>query len=315
MRIFITGSTGVIGRRVVPQLIAAGHTVSAMVHSPEKRSLVQQWGATAVEADLLDRASLTRALAGQEVAINLATHIPSPSWKMFVQRAWRENDVVRRDGSANLAATALETGVGRLVQESFAPVYPDSQDRWIDESTPLEPAEYNRSVADAERSAARFAEAGRAGVVLRFAAFYGPDALQLVDLVGFVRRGFAPLLGPAESFISSISHDDAAAAVIAALELPSGAYNVGDDEPLRHREYIDALADALHVAHAKLPPAWAVRFAGPVGKGLARSHRISNLKLRNTAGWAPKYRSVREGFQATVAELAGGAGATRASAA
>ena len=184
-------------------------------------------------------------------------------------------------------------------------MYPDSQERWIDETTPLEPASYNRTVLDCERSAERFSELGGTGVVLRFAAFYGADAIQLQDFVRFVRRGFAPLLGPAESFISSISHDDAASAVLAALSLPAGVYNVADDEPLRHREYVDALADALGVRHPRLPPPWAAGLAGPVGKGLARSHRLSNLKLRNAAGWAPKYRSVREGFQAVVAERPG----------
>lgn len=303
MRIFITGSTGVIGRRVVPELIATGHAVTALVHTPEKRAVVERWGATPVDADLLDEPSLRRVLEGHEVAINLATHIPSSTIKMFMPSAWHENDLVRREGSANLARAAHAAGVRRLVQESYAPVYPDSHERWIDENTPIAPASYNRSVADAEQSASRFSDAGGAGVVLRFAAFYGPDAMQLVDLVRFVRLGFAPLLGPAESFISSISHDDAATAVVAALNLPAGTYNVGDDEPLRHRHYVDALADALNVRHPKLPPPWASALVGPVGRSLARSHRLSNMKLRNMAGWAPRYRSAREGFRAAVSEM------------
>src|SRR5205814_5779615 len=64
MRIFITGSTGVIGRRVTPALIAAGHAVTALVHSPEKRAVVEGWGATPVDADLLDEPSLRLALGG-----------------------------------------------------------------------------------------------------------------------------------------------------------------------------------------------------------------------------------------------------------
>jgi nucleoside-diphosphate-sugar epimerase len=303
MRIFITGSTGVIGRRVVPQLIGAGHAVTAMVHSPEKRAVVERWGATPVEADLLDRETLERAVAGHETVINLATHVPSSSLKMFLPSAWHENDLIRRDGSANLVRAASAVGVGRLIQESYAPVYRDGGERWLDESTPLEPARYNRSVEDAEASAARFSDSAKVAVVLRFAAFYGPDARHLEDLARFVRRGFAPLLGPAESFISSISHDDAASAVVAALNLPSGAYNVGDDEPLRHRHYVDALAEALNVKHPKLPPPWVTLLAGDVGRSLARSHRLSNLKLRNTAGWAPRYRSAREGFRAAIMEM------------
>ena len=110
-------------------------------------------------------------------------------------------------------------------------------------------------------------------------------------------------MSPGESFISSVSHDDAASAVMAALNLPAGIYNVTDDEPVSHRDYVDALADALGVRHPKLPPRWATPLAGSVGRLLARSLRISNLKLRNAAGWAPRYRSVREGFHDAVSAM------------
>ena len=110
-------------------------------------------------------------------------------------------------------------------------------------------------------------------------------------------------MSPGESFISSVSHDDAASAVLSALSLPAGIYNVADDEPVSHRDYVDALADALGVRHPKLPTRWATPLAGSVGRLLARSLRISNLKLRNAAGWAPRYRSVREGFHDAVSAM------------
>ena len=304
MRIFITGSTGVIGKRVIPQLIGLGHAVTAVIHAAHKRADVERAGATAVEADLFDRASLTQVMEGHDVVINLATHIPRSSLSMFMRSAWRENDRIRSQGAANIAKVAATCGVERLIQESFAPVYPDRGDAWIDEAVPIEPVRYNRSVADAESAVASFTRQGGVGVVLRFAAFYGPDAQQVKDLVRFVRRGFAPLVGPSESYISSVSHDDAARAVVAALAVPAGIYNVSDDEPVRHREYVDALADALHAPHPRLPPPWTAALAGSVGKMLARSVRISNRKLRDASDWAPVFPSVREGWPATVAPRA-----------
>ena len=110
----------------------------------------------------------------------------------------------------------------RFIQESFAPIYAGQGDRWIDERDPVRPARYNRSVLDAEAAVQRFTDRGGIGVVLRFAAFYGPDAAQLTDMIGFVRHGWLPLLGPARSFFPSISHDDAATAVVAALAVPAG---------------------------------------------------------------------------------------------
>jgi 2-alkyl-3-oxoalkanoate reductase len=172
----------------------------------------------------------------------------------------------------------------------------------------VRPARYNRSALDAEDSARRFTDEGGIGVVLRFAAFYGPDASQLGDMIAMVRRGWMPLLGPARSYFPSVSHDDAAAAVTAALDVPPGIYNVTDDEPLRHRELADALAEALAVPHPRLPPAWTALLAGSIGRTLARSLRVSNGKLRGATGWAPRYPSVREGFRAVVGAFPPGPG-------
>jgi nucleoside-diphosphate-sugar epimerase len=99
-------------------------------------------------------------------------------------------------------------------------VYPDGGDDWIDETGPIHPSRYNRTVADAEAATTRFMNSGRSGVVLRFAGFYGPDARHVTDLIEFVKRGFAPIPGAPTAFISSVSHDDAAAAVVAALGFP-----------------------------------------------------------------------------------------------
>src|SRR5689334_8016169 len=183
MKIFITGATGVIGKRVVPLLLAKGHEVTVGTRPDSRRSAPWMGNVRAVPVDLFDPATLTPALRGQDALINLATHMPSSSFKMLFVRAWRANDRVRREGSRNLAQAALEADVGRLVQESFAPAYPGRGDEWIDESVPLQPAAYQRTVLDAEASARRFSAAGRIGVTLRFASFYGPDSYPLKDFI------------------------------------------------------------------------------------------------------------------------------------
>ena len=91
--------------------------------------------------------------------------------------SWRENDRIRTEGVANLVEAARRNGISRLVRESFALTYPDRADAWIDEQTPIDPAAYSKTVSDAERSVADFCAQGYTGVVLRFAAFYGPDAM------------------------------------------------------------------------------------------------------------------------------------------
>ncbi len=60
MRVFVAGGTGVIGRRLVPQLAARGHQVTATTTGPGKLGLLEQMGAEAVVMDGLDAVSLVR---------------------------------------------------------------------------------------------------------------------------------------------------------------------------------------------------------------------------------------------------------------
>jgi nucleoside-diphosphate-sugar epimerase len=306
MRIFVTGATGVIGRRAVPLLIQ-NHAVTAGIRDDSARIRFAALGAKSAVVDLFDPASLRRAMEGHDTVINLATHIPSSTWKMMFRRSWDENDRIRSNGVANLVDAALATGVTRFIQESFAPIYPDRGDDWIDETLRLAPTAYNRSILDAETAVERFAaSAGNTGVVLRFGAFYGPDAVQLQTLIRAIRLGWAPLPGDPRGFISSVSHDDAGRAVVAALAAHNGAYNVVDDTPLRREDYVGSLATALGVRPPRFPPRWMTPLFGPTGQLLARSLRISNRKFRDDTGWRPRYPSVREGWPATLGELAVG---------
>lgn len=302
MRIFVTGATGVVGRRAVPLLISRGHQVTAVGRNPGGRAALEKAGATTIGLDLFDADAVRRTVAGHDVVVNLATHMPPTSFRMLLPGAWRENDRVRREGSAILADAAAAGGVKRFVQESFAPIYEDAGDRWIDERAPARPVSYNRTVLDAERSAERFGREGKDWVVLRFAAFYGPDSRVLADMLKLMARGIAPIPGRPDAWLSSVSHDDAATAVVAALGVPSGIYNVCDDEPLTRRDYFAAIADAFALPHPRPMPALATKLMGSPGELLSRSLRMSNEKLRRS-GWSPRYPSAREGYRAVAAEM------------
>src|ERR1044072_8654679 len=97
--IVITGSTGVIGRGAVRELIAAGHRVTGVTRSARGRGGLESPGASAVEADVFDEASLRRAFDGADTVINLLTHVPTAD-RMADPGAWAENDRVRTQASA-----------------------------------------------------------------------------------------------------------------------------------------------------------------------------------------------------------------------
>jgi nucleoside-diphosphate-sugar epimerase len=297
MRVFVTGATGAIGRRVVPLLRLQGHEVSAVGHAPERLAALRSIGASAITLDLFDPDAVARATAGHDAVINLATQIPG-GLRALLARSWDETNRIRHSVSAVLASAALANGIERFVQESFAPAYPDSGDQWIFESTPLHVVRYNWAVADAERAAAQFTSKGGIGIALRFALLYGPGDQFTGQVFKAVRHGWLPFFGQPEAFVSLVTHEDAAAAVVAALHVPAGAYNVVDDAPLRRGELAAAVGDLLGVARVRPLPGWATRLGGSVGETLARSVRISNEKLKAACTWSPAMPDAKRGFAA-----------------
>jgi nucleoside-diphosphate-sugar epimerase len=303
MRVFVTGATGVVGRRLVPLLVGAGHEVTAVGRTDAACHAIGEAGASAVALDIFSPSAAQSAFAGHQAVVNLATHIPHTAFGMLFRRGWRENDRIRTVASAILTDAAVAAGVERFVQESFAPVYPDSGDTWIDEDVPLDPIAFNRSILDAERSAAGFGKTGRTAVVLRFGAFYGPDAFHVPVFIDSVKKGRTPVPGRPEAFVSSVSHDDAATAALAALKVPPGTYNVTDDEPLPRSEAFAALAREVGARAPDPLPHWVAVMMGSLGEFLGRSLRISNRRLREASAWRPRFPSLHEGWPATLSDM------------
>jgi nucleoside-diphosphate-sugar epimerase len=251
---------------------------------------------------MFDSFGLARVLAGHDAVLNLATSIPSSSLKMMLPGSWKENDRIRRTGSASLVSAALDAGVPRMVQESFAPMYADGGDEWLDEAAPVAPAKYNRSTLDAEQSVERFVSSGGTGVTLRFAAFYGPDRF-MREMLDLIRKGWSPFPGDPRAYVTSLAQDDAASAVIAALDVPSGTYNVAENEPMRRGEWVASLAHAAGYKAPRPLPGWLTRMMGGPMELLSRSLRISNRKFREASGWEPFYPRADDAWSSVLAEL------------
>lgn len=195
-RVFVTGGSGVLGRGLIPLLRDAGVDVVAP-------------GRT--ELDLGDAAAVRRAIEGADVVYHLATRIPPPE-RAAEPGAWDENNRLREVVSGILVDAALDAGAGVYVQPSVTFVYP--AEGAVDESTPVEDAANLRTMLVAEAQAQRFGDAGRRGIVLRLGLLWGPGAASDA---------------PNQRYGATLQIDDAATALLAALELPSGVYNVVSD--------------------------------------------------------------------------------------
>lgn len=293
--IFVTGATGVVGRPLVPLLVAHGHAVVAVARTPAKAERLAADGARPVRLDRYDQQCLAQAMHGCDVAIDLTTHVP-PLHRAARRRAWRQHDWLRDEGTAAVVAAAEQVGVRRVVRDSVAFLHADGGDRWIDEQWPLEPGRQLASAVAAERHVAAFAGEG---VVLRFSLLYGPEASHTRAAIDLARRlRVTPVLGPAEAYLSSLHTDDAASAVLAALSATPGTYDVGDDEPLTRADHVAAQASALGLRRLRRPPSV---LAPRSAESQLRSQRIDAGRFRAATGWGPRYSSAREGWAAVVA--------------
>ena len=317
MRVLVTGASGAIGIRLVPQLVDRGHEVIGTSTSAKGAERVRKLGAKPVKLDLLDPRAVRKAVLGAapDAIVHEATALANASFGRNLDREFVPTNRLRTEGTDALIAAGREAGVSRFVAQSFAsyrhmrvggPV--KTEDDPLD---PTPPASMRESWAAMNHLEDAITEAG--GIALRYGVFYGADN---DGLVGPVRKRQFPIVGDGGGMISWIHLDDAAAATVLALENDGPAiYNVVDDEPAPVREWLPVLADALGAKPPRHVPRWLARLiAGEAAVVLGTEARgASNAKAKRELGWEPRHASWRQGFRAAYAsgETVDGRGAQR----
>jgi nucleoside-diphosphate-sugar epimerase len=320
MRVFVTGATGAIGTRLVPQLAERGHEVIGTSRSAEKAGRLRAHGAEPVVLDVLDRDAVREAVlaARPDAIVHQATALAGMSDLKHFDRAFAETNRLRTEGTDALLAAATEAGVRRFVAQSYAG-WPYARDGGPvkTEEDPLDPTPVP-AMSETLAAMRHLEEAvvGAGGLALRYGGFYGsPDDAQLE----LVRKRRLPIVGDGGGIWSFVHLEDAAAATVLALERGEpGIYNVVDDEPAPVREWLPALAATIGAKPPRRVPPWLARFlAGEAGVALMTEIRgASNAKAKRELGWTLRYPSWRQGFRAAYgpAEASSGAsGAGRAS--
>ena len=291
-RVFLTGSTGAMGASVTRTLVAHGIEVTGPVRSQAAAAVLWDLGGTPVDVSLFDAPALADVLRGVDAIAHFATRIPRGFAQAKIS-SWRENDRLRREGTSALLAAATRAGVRRFVFESIALAYPDRGGDWIDESTSLvQVSPVMRSAIEAESRVARFEGES---VSLRFGRLYGPGRAS-EDLVAALHARQMPIVGRGENFVSSVHSEDVGPAVLASLDVPPGAYNVVDDEPVSQRRWVESFAAAVGARPPRRIPEVVGRLLmGHAAKVLTVSQRVSNRRFRTSTSWAPRERSVTSG--------------------
>ena len=307
MRVLVVGASGAIGRRLIPQLIHAGHEVTGTHHAPSGAELLRSLGATPVGLDVLDARAVREVVLQREpeAVVHQATALADAKAGRSIDKVLAGTSELRTRGTDALLAAAREAGVGRFVAQSFAPMrYARVGGPVKSEDDPLDPT----PPSGFERTAAALqhleqAVTGFGGVALRYGAFYGAANDGLVEPV---RRRRLPLVGDGGGISSWIHLDDAAAATVLALAHEGPAiYNVVDDDPAPVREWLPVLAETLGAKPPRRVPTWLARpLAGEAAVVMFTEARgADNAKARRELGWTPRHPTWRTGFRAAYAAL------------
>lgn len=308
MLVFIAGATGAVGRRLIPLLVSAGHSVVGLTHTPAKAGMITAFGAKAVVADGLDERAIGEAVASSEpdVVVHEMTDLKNASDLRHFDRAFANSNRLRTEGTDILMTAARDAGVKRFVAQSFCGwPYARVDGPIKSEADPLDPdppRELRHSLDAIEHLEQVVTHAsGPEGIVLRYGAFYGTDT-GLFDgpMIDQIRARRAPLIGDGEGWWSFLHIDDAAAATAAAIERgrAGSVYNIVDDEPAPAREWLPALARMLGAKPPFQVPPWIARIlAGEhIVMMMTQNRAGSNAKAKRELGWQPAHASWRDGF-------------------
>ncbi len=301
MRVFVAGATGAIGRPLLGALSAAGHQPIAMTRSLEKAAALAAQGIETAVCDAYDAGALARAVADAhpDQIVHALTDLPQDIDIRKLERELASTGRLRREGTRNLLAAAGEAGVSRVIAASIAFAYAP-EGAWVkDETAPLASASMpfvTEPLAELER---RVLASG--GIVLRNGQLYGPGTAFTREgpWATRLRRRQLPIVGAGSGVFSFLHVDDAATAIVAALDHRGPAlYNVVDDDPAPVREWLPVYARAIGAPAPWRVPAWVGRLAAgaAVLETMTGLRGASNERIERELGWQPRHASWREGF-------------------
>ncbi|MGH2823454.1 MAG: NAD-dependent epimerase/dehydratase family protein, partial [Thermoleophilaceae bacterium] len=239
MKVFVAGATGVLGRALVPQLVARGHEVVGMTRGASKQDLVRSLGARPVVADALDPDAVAQAVASAEPEV-IVHQLTALSGKMSIRDArhpdrssmTKMTTRLRTDATDHLLAAGRAVGARRFVAQSFGafrlagtggPVQTE-----VDSLDP-DPRQTGLEAILYLEEAVTTIEWGE-GLALRYGGFYGPGTgISLAPdavMAGPVRKRRFPIVGDGGGVWSHVHIEDAAAATaVAVARGRPGVYN------------------------------------------------------------------------------------------
>lgn len=245
MKVLVTGTSGLLGRSVATLLRDRGDQVSVLQRSPSGLAGVREF-----LVDLSDREAVSTAVAGHEAVVHLAA-------KVDVVGRWADFERVNLDGTDAVVSGCRAAGVRRLVHVSSPSVAHAGRSLIGVGAGPADPVAargpYARSKAFAEQLALAADDPERLSViVVRPHLVWGPGDRQLVGrIVDRARAGRLPIIGSGAPLVDTTYLDNAAEAIVAALDAAERAHGerlvISNGEPRPIGELVASICRAAGV--------------------------------------------------------------------
>lgn len=302
MKIFIAGAIGVLGRRLIEQFRARGHSVIGLVRSPHGEQIVQSLDGESRWGDLFDTDTLARAAEGANIVIHAATSIPNK--RRLIPSDFEMNNRIRRDGNRALTTCAAKIGAQLYLQQSIVWVAQPPDGSAFDEDSPTYPNPVTLSAIQGEAIARETGErSGFSVSVLRCGWFYCADSSHTRIMGEELFRRRMPIIGNGDAVKSLLHVDDAASAFVTVAEANrSGLWHVVDDYPVTMAELLTGFAERLGAPSPRRVPVWLARLVAGryLVSFLTSSIRTSNARFHHEFGWAPRFSSFKEGLDQVI---------------
>jgi nucleoside-diphosphate-sugar epimerase len=251
MRILVTGGTGFLGGRLIPQLARKGHEVLALTRSASSQERLRTLGASPVVGDLEDSRPLS--LPSLDAVVHAAAH-----FRFAGPRApyFRTNV----EGTAKLLAASETAGAATFVYVSAAGIIMDDRGspiRDADESAPTYPdsfSGYLASKARGERAVLAADKPGFRTIALRPPGIWGPGDMFSRELPRLIASGRFAFIDRGDYPFVTCHVDNVIEAIECALERGTGgrAYFINDRETQTFRELIKMVAASQGLSIDKL---------------------------------------------------------------
>ncbi|MCH4090577.1 NAD-dependent epimerase/dehydratase family protein [Acetobacter sp.] len=247
MKVFLAGASGALGCPLIRRLHDAGHEVWGLAHRPESLEIIERLGAHSVKGDALNQVDIFELIERirPEVVIDQLTSLPTSP--VDLAQRLPADCRLRLEGGGHLFEAARMFQVRRYIQQ-LSGFYLDGGTGLANEASPLR-INAPGTIGDSARMYASLEKRissvqSMVCIGLRYGFFYGPGTWYWPDgaFSRHLHQGEIALIGKGSSSFSFIHVDDAAQAAVAALTVPSGIYNIVDDQPSKMSDWLPAYA-------------------------------------------------------------------------